>query len=89
MTLEYEQNEIEFLPDDIESAADQLLIAKWILRTLAFKYGVTITFAPKITVGKAGSGMHVHTKLLKNGKNVMVKNGKLTDTAKKMIAGFL
>ena len=87
--LEYEQNEIEFLPDDIESAADQLLIAKWILRTLAYKYGITLTFAPKITVGKAGSGMHVHTKLLKNGKNMMVKNGVLTDTAKKMIAGFL
>ncbi len=87
--LEYEQSEIEFLPDDIESAADQLLIAKWILRTLAYKYGITITFAPKITVGKAGSGLHVHTKLIKDGKNVMIKNGKLTDTAKKMIAGFL
>jgi len=87
--VEYEQNEIEFLPDDIESAADQLLVAKWILRTLAYKYGVTITFAPKITVGKAGSGMHVHTKLVKDGKNMMIKNGKLTDTAKKMIAGSL
>jgi len=87
--LVYEQNEIEFLPDDIESADDQLLIAKWILRTLAYKHGVTITFAPKITVGKAGSGMHVHTKLIKDGENHMVKNGNLTDTAKKLIAGFL
>ena len=88
--LEYEQNEIEFTPTDIEDAADQLLIAKWILRTLAYKYGVTVTFAPKITTGKAGSGMHVHTRLMKNGKNMMVNSdGNLSDIAKKSIAGYL
>jgi glutamine synthetase len=87
--LEYEQNEIEFLPVDVEDAADQLLIAKWILRTLAYEYGVTLTFAPKITVGKAGSGMHIHTKLVKDGINMMVKNGKLSNIAKKAIAGYL
>ncbi len=85
----YEQNEIEFMPTNLEEAADQLVIAKWILRSLAYKYGVTVTFAPKITVGKAGSGLHIHTKLVKNGKNKMVKDGKLSDTAKKAIAGYL
>ncbi len=85
----YEQNEIEFLPVALEDAADQLIIAKWILRTLAYKYGVTITFAPKITVGKAGSGMHIHTRLMKDGKNAMVENGKLSDIARKAIAGYL
>ena len=49
--LSYEQNEIEFLPVDIEEAADQLVIAKWIMRTLAYQYGVDLTFAPKITTG--------------------------------------
>ncbi|MCK4407600.1 MAG: glutamine synthetase [Bacteroidales bacterium] len=87
--IEYEQNEIEFLPVNVEDAADQLLIAKWILRTLAYEYGVTLTFAPKITVGKAGSGMHIHTKLVKDGINMMVKNGKLSNIAKKAIAGYL
>jgi len=87
--LEYEQNEIEFLPVVLEDAADQLVIAKWILRTLAYKYGVTITFAPKITVGKAGSGMHIHTRLVKDGNNAMVQHGSLSDTAKKAIAGYL
>ncbi len=85
----YEQNEIEFSPSPLEEAADQLLIAKWILRTLAYKYGVTITFAPKITVGKAGSGMHIHTRLMKGEKNVMVDDGKLSDIARKAIAGYL
>lgn len=87
--LEYEQNEIEFLPCPIADAADQLIIAKWILRTLAYKYGVTVTFSPKITVGKAGSGMHVHTRLMKDGKNVMLENGQISDVAKRAIAGYL
>ncbi len=87
--LIYEQNEIEFSPTNIEDAADQLLIAKWILRSLAYKYGVSISFAPKITAGKAGSGLHIHTRLLKHGKNMMIENGRLSDLAKKTIAGFL
>lgn len=87
--LEYEQNEIEFMPVDVEDAADQLVIAKWIMRSLAQKYGVTITFAPKITAGKAGSGLHFHTKLVKDGKNMMIRDGRLTDDARKAIAGYL
>lgn len=87
--VEYEQNEIEFLPTTIEDAADQLIIAKWILRTLASQYGVSISLAPKITVGKAGSGLHIHTRLMKDGKNAMVENGKLSDVAKRAIAGYL
>jgi glutamine synthetase len=86
---EYEQNELEFIPTLLEDAADQLLIAKWILRTLGNKYGVTLTFAPKITIGKAGSGLHIHTRLMKNGVNAMVENGALSDAAKMAIAGYL
>ena len=85
----YEQNEIEFLPANVEDAADQLVVAKWIMRQLAYKYGVTITFAPKITVGKAGSGMHIHTRLMKDGKSVMLENNKLSDVAKRAIAGYM
>lgn len=85
----YEQQEIEFLPVAIEDAAEQLVVAKWIIRMLGYKYGVTISFAPKITVGKAGSGLHVHMMLEKDGKNQMVRDGQLSDTARKMIAGIL
>jgi glutamine synthetase len=87
--LSFEQNEIEFLPVRVEDAAEHLLIAKWVLRTLAYKYGVSVTFAPKITTGKAGSGMHIHTRLVKDGKNMMINGGKLSDPAKKAIAGYL
>lgn len=85
----YEQNEIEFLPTNIEDAADQLVVAKWIMRQLAYKYGVELTFAPKITVGKAGSGLHVHCRFRKDGRSVMLEDGELTDVARKAIAGFM
>jgi glutamine synthetase len=85
----YEQNEIEFQPTDIEDAADQLVVAKWVMRQLAYQYGVTLTFAPKITVGKAGSGMHVHCKFSKNGQSMMTNNGELTDECRKAIAGYM
>ncbi|MGE4494740.1 MAG: glutamine synthetase family protein [Methanosarcina sp.] len=86
----YEQNEIEFETTSLEDAADRLLIGKWILRMLAAQYGVSVSYAPKITVGKAGSGLHIHMKLLKDGKTATVENGgKLTDAAKKAIVGCL
>jgi len=86
---DYEQNEIEFLPVNVEDATDQIIIAKWILREIGHHYGVVISFAPKITVGKAGSGMHIHMRPVKNGKNITLKDGQLSDVAKKMIAGIL
>ncbi|MEE4115672.1 MAG: glutamine synthetase family protein [Marinilabiliaceae bacterium] len=86
---DYEQHEIEFLPCEVEEAVDQLVIAKWIVRMLGFEYGVEVSFAPKITVGKAGSGLHIHMLLEKDGRNAMVDGAKLSDTAKKMIAGIL
>ena len=85
----YEQNEIEFLPVRAEDAADQLMIAKWVIRNLAFSYGYNITFAPKITVGKAGSGLHIHMRIMKDGQNQMLKEGILSETARKAIAGMM
>ncbi len=87
--LVYEQNEIEFLPVNVREAADQLMIAKWIIRNLAYRKGYDVTFAPKITTGKAGSGLHIHMRALKDGKNMMVTNHQLNDNAKKMIAGMV
>ena len=85
----YEQNEIEFLPVPVEQAADQLMIAKWVIRNLAFSYGYNITFAPKITTGKAGSGLHIHMRIMKDGQNQMLKDGVLSETARKAIAGMM
>ncbi len=87
---EYVQHEIEFLPVNIEEAADQLVIAKWAVREVAYKYGLEVSFAPKIIVGHAGSGLHIHSRLVKDGRNMMVdETGSLNETARKMIGGLL
>ncbi len=87
----YEQNEIEFLPVDAEDAADQLMLAKWVIRNLAYRNNLDVTFAPKITTGKAGSGLHIHMRLVdSDGNNKMVGPDKrLSDTARRAIAGLM
>ena len=86
---EMEQHEIEFLPVPIEDAADQLVVAKWMLRMIGYKYGVTVSLSPKILAGHAGNGLHIHTRLVKDGKNMMIEGNGLSDIAKKAIAGYL
>lgn len=86
----YEQNEIEFLVTDVQEAANQLVLAKWIIRNLAYQYGLDVTFSPKITAGKAGSGLHIHTCIVNaDGKNQYVTKGKLNSIAKTAIAGYM
>ena len=90
----YEQNEIEFLPTNIEDAANHLIIAKWVMRQLAYEYGVELTFAPKITTGKAGSGMHVHCKFsdVEGKENALLKSSgteTVSEAFKRAIAGFM
>ena len=94
--LVYEQNEIEFLPVPVCEAADQLMIAKWVIRNLAWREGLNVTFAPKITTGKAGSGLHVHMRITKDGRNMMLTDEPrpqfgtpLSDDALRMIAGMM
>ncbi len=88
-TDDFEQHEIEFNPVDVVDAADQIVLAKWVLRNLGLKYGVNISFAPKIVTGKAGSGLHIHMLLEKNGENIMIENDQLSNVCRKMIAGLL
>ena len=89
----YEQNEIEFLPVDARDAADQLVLAKWVIRNLAAMEELDVTFAPKITTGKAGSGLHIHIRLMETPENggasaTADRNG-LTDKARRAIAGLM
>jgi len=65
------------------------VVAKYILRMIGYKYNVPISFAPKVLVGHAGSGLHVHSKLVKDGVNMLVEGDQLSDTARKVIAGYL
>jgi len=84
-----EQLEIEFLPTPIEEAADNLVLARWLIRNVAYKHGYAATFTPKIEEGVAGNGFHFHMEIRKNGKNYMVDSkGKLNEEARKLIGGL-
>ena len=84
-----EQVEIEFLPTAVEDCGDIIVLARWIIRNISYKHGNIATFVPKLEVGHAGNGMHIHLALMKNGKNVMTGNkGELSKQAKMLIGGL-
>ncbi|HBL17560.1 MAG: hypothetical protein A2X36_10030 [Elusimicrobia bacterium GWA2_69_24] len=84
------QYELEFLPAPLPEAAGRLLVAKWLIRNLAARAGVLVSFAPKLNVGDAGSGMHVHLSVKKQGRNVLTdQKGGLTPEAMGVIGGLL
>ena len=55
------QHEIEFRLAPIEEMADQISIAKWIVRRVAYENGIEVSFAPKLEMGHAGSSLHIHS----------------------------
>jgi glutamine synthetase len=66
------QQEIELSLIDIQKAADNTTISKYLIKNLANANDLTVTFMPKPIFGEAGSGMHVHQYLTKEGKNVFL-----------------
>ena len=85
-----EQQEIEFLPQNLVEMAETIAIAKWVIRNICVKHGVSVSFSPKISLDNAGTGMHIHLCALKNGENIVANpNGTLSTEALKMIGGIL
>lgn len=84
------QYELEFLPAPLQETAARVLVAKWIIRNLAAQRGILASFAPKLNLGDAGSGMHVHVAVRRGGKNVLVDGkGELSSDASALIGGLL
>ncbi|MEM3459158.1 MAG: glutamine synthetase family protein [Candidatus Bathyarchaeia archaeon] len=85
-----EQQEIEFLPQNLTDMAESIAIAKWVIRNTCAKYGVSASFSPKIALEHAGNGLHIHLCGFKNGENIVANpNGTLSADALKMIGGIL
>ena len=85
-----EQYEVEMYSAPIADMGDYLSLARWIIRTAAHRRGVLATFAPKLQIGMAGSGYHIHLELLHNGRNVMRDNqGQLSENALRIVGGLL
>ena len=86
------QYEIEPQLGEVVHMADATMMIKYIIRNTALKYGKTATFMPKPIYGEAGSGMHVHMLLLKDGQPVFSDdNGyaHLSETAHYFMGGLL
>ena len=86
------QLEIEVEFGGMLEMADKTMMTKYILKNAAVAEGRTVTFLPKPIFGEAGSGLHVHMHLFKNGKPLFYDpNGysQLSETAIYFIGGIL
>jgi len=86
------QFEIEPQLGEMTHMADATMLIKYIIHNTALKYGKSATFMPKPIYGEAGSGMHVHMLLMKEGQPVFSDdNGyaHLSDTAHYFMGGLL
>jgi len=86
------QFEIEPMLGKMSRMADASMMIKYIIRNTALKHGKSATLMPKPVYGEAGSGMHVHMMLLKDGESVFSDdNGyaHLSKTAHYFMGGLL
>jgi glutamine synthetase len=84
-----EQFEIEFLPLAIEDCADALVIARWLIREVAYRHRLLATFTPKLQEGVAGNGLHIHLELTRHDRNVMTSpEASLSKEALMLIGGL-
>ncbi|MBU0690779.1 glutamine synthetase, partial [bacterium] len=88
--LVWEQHEIELALQPLPQAADSVLITQWVLRNLARRMGMRISFEPVVRKGHAGSGMHFHLAAFRGNEfcPVIVKES-LDETARWIIGGLL
>lgn len=64
------QHELDFCPAAALRTADQLMTAKFAIRTIAKRHGLHATFMPKPKTGVHGSGLHLSFSLFQKGKDV-------------------
>lgn len=86
------QHEIDLKYQDALKTADNIVTFRIVVRTVAQHHGLHATFMPKPIHGIAGSGMHLHISLFKNGENAFYdpedENG-LSDICRFFIGGVI
>ena len=86
------QMEIEVQLGDMLTLADNTMAAKYVIKNEAARNGCTATLMPKPVSGEAGSGMHIHMLLRKDGQPIFYDENnyaQLSDTAMWFIGGLL
>jgi len=83
------QHEIEFMPNNALNQADNVQTAKLIVNIEASRNNLISTFMPKPFPLVAGSGLHIHQYLEKDGKNAFVDaDAEISDTLRYYIGGI-
>ncbi|WP_031497516.1 type I glutamate--ammonia ligase [Bryobacter aggregatus] len=85
------QSEIDQRYNTMVKSADNMMLYKYVVRNVAQRNGKTVTFMPKPLFGDAGSGMHVHQSLWRDGKPLFAGElyAGLSQTALWYIGGLL
>jgi len=86
------QSEVEILFYPLVEAADHAMWIKYVIKMVAQRRNRTVTFMPKPLYGEAGSGMHIHQKLFKDGQPLFFDSSGyagLSKTALHFIGGIL
>jgi glutamine synthetase len=85
-----EQYELELSLVPVEDLGTWISVARWLIRGIAARHGASATFLPKLEEGAAGSGMHLHLALERDGRNAMRdEGGDLSDEALRLIGGLM
>lgn len=88
------QHEFSIQYDTAMNIADQIMIAKQIIKQVAYNHGLTATFMPKPFLGMNGSGMHIHFSIADKNNNTNLffdeeDDAFLSPLAHNFIAGIL
>ena len=85
------QHEIDLAYTDALKMADSIILAKYVVKRVAKRFGVYASFMPKPITGINGNGMHLHLSLWKRGTNLFFDERArgLSAIARAYIAGLI
>ncbi|MFF4414398.1 glutamine synthetase [Streptosporangium sp. NPDC001559] len=72
------QFEVAVSPRDPLTAADDVVLLRYVARQVARRHGLDVSFAPVVTPGAAGNGAHTHVSVWRDGENLM-QDGSATE----------
>lgn len=83
------QIEVNIRYEQALAAADSAILARHFIREVTRSRGLDATFLAKPWTDRAGSGMHIHQSLWRDGQNVMQESGDLSRIGRSYLAGLL